>query len=252
MYSQPIIDLWNSTGILQIARVVDFTDLIALSILPIAFMFYSQKNNVISLNLNPIFPLVLAVFAFCATSRATYSPEFNETFKFNFSKQELVRKINILSSDENFLNNIPISLNLVNSNEFRLDDFNIDTIWYYSTGADTIYDTMWVYKRDIVGNGNLTDEIDTIYRYIHTTKDSMYVDNNGIFFYHIPVYTNNTKQSYRYFQESKLKLEGNDKSSSVTLLQLRHVDDTGDTEEHNKTLLHDFEVNFIDEIKKTP
>jgi antitoxin component YwqK of YwqJK toxin-antitoxin module len=64
-YSQVLIDFF-SQSFYPIHRVVDITDLIALTILPIAF-FYKPARN-FRLKLNPIPFALLSVFSFCATS----------------------------------------------------------------------------------------------------------------------------------------------------------------------------------------
>ena len=89
MYSQPLIDTWNGLDILKINRTVDYSDLIALIILPFAFEFNRRKDRIINLKTYPIIPLVVSVFAFCATS---YQKDFdyNKTYNFPFSKTELV------------------------------------------------------------------------------------------------------------------------------------------------------------------
>jgi hypothetical protein len=68
IYSQPAINLFNSLGILSISRVVDYTDLLALTILPIAWHFEKNKNKTFYLKIPLPAITVLSLFAFIATS----------------------------------------------------------------------------------------------------------------------------------------------------------------------------------------
>lgn len=67
-YSQPLIDFVNQTIPWQIARVVDYSDLLALMVLPL-YHRYLQRNSVSS-KINVFIPVVLplAVFGITATS----------------------------------------------------------------------------------------------------------------------------------------------------------------------------------------
>ncbi len=67
-YSQNLIDLWNSMSPYTISRVVDYTDLISLTILPLSFKIEAQKEKLLNIRLAPIIPLALSTFAFIATS----------------------------------------------------------------------------------------------------------------------------------------------------------------------------------------
>jgi len=67
-FSQAFIDNWNSIGLLSISRTVDYSDLCALIILPVAFSFESSSDSHPKISLNPIIPLTIATFAFLATN----------------------------------------------------------------------------------------------------------------------------------------------------------------------------------------
>jgi hypothetical protein len=64
-YSQSFIEFF-SQHFYPIDRVIDFTDLIALAILPM--LFYYKPGNASRLKINPIPVALITVFAFCATS----------------------------------------------------------------------------------------------------------------------------------------------------------------------------------------
>ena len=67
-YSQPLIDHWNAITGLGYERVVDYGDLWALSMLPLAYIFTLRPNWQRPLRLSPALPLGIAIFAFFATS----------------------------------------------------------------------------------------------------------------------------------------------------------------------------------------
>ena len=100
-YSQAFIEGWNNLGFFSVARVVDYTDLVALLVLPFAYCFPFQKHT---LSIPPTVArtgsfavIILCSFAFMATS---VPPKFkqmeivyDETYEFDFSKKELQHKI---------------------------------------------------------------------------------------------------------------------------------------------------------------
>ena len=64
-YSEPVIELF-SQNLYPIARVVDITDLMALSVLPVAY--YMDTIKIQRFKLHPIILGSISLFAFCATS----------------------------------------------------------------------------------------------------------------------------------------------------------------------------------------
>lgn len=99
-YSQPFIDFWNNTGLLPISRVVDYTDLIALSVLPLANYIEQQKHQLKRMTIQPIVPLLVAAFSFMATSYSS-DIDIDKEYKFNFSKQTLEKRIFLLPTIAN-------------------------------------------------------------------------------------------------------------------------------------------------------
>ncbi|MFD0796206.1 hypothetical protein ACFQZJ_01940 [Maribacter chungangensis] len=67
--SGSFIGLWNTYAPFTIARVVDHTDLFALSVLPLACMYAKKAYVLSSLKISKVLALGIAVFAFTATSR---------------------------------------------------------------------------------------------------------------------------------------------------------------------------------------
>ncbi len=73
-FSQSLIDFWNSFQFFKIGRTIDYTDLSALSVLPLSYFYFkteTQKQKTFSLNLAKrilaSFVVLLSVFAFTAT-----------------------------------------------------------------------------------------------------------------------------------------------------------------------------------------
>lgn len=95
--SQHLIDSWNSFDVFYISRVVDYTDLIALSILPLAFYLESNKLHLTSVQTRPIFPIVITAFAFGATSYSS-QVEVNKPYTVNAPKDSIVNRIQRLDS----------------------------------------------------------------------------------------------------------------------------------------------------------
>ena len=240
-FSQPIINLWNSMGAFHINRVVDYSDLVALIVLPIAYHIYRKETHLFSLKISPAIPLVMSVFAFCATS---YQRDFDygKTYNFPFSKTELITRINDINDDGS--NNLPLSLNIENANNHIFQDS--DTLWYFVSGYNTIADTVWV----------KTDEIDTVYHHVIPIKDTVYVNQSGIFHYSIPVknYMAGSKTDYCRQVPAKIKIGGNENSSSLTLVKIFTQNCMGmfekEAKNHEKeNLLKAFETELIKKIK---
>ncbi len=71
-YSSPVIDLWN-TYFPNISRVVDYTDLLALSVIPMAIS-YAKSSTPVSIKKILLLPVILvSAFAIMGTSRAMYN-----------------------------------------------------------------------------------------------------------------------------------------------------------------------------------
>ncbi len=79
--SQPFIDLWNAWNLFPIQRVIDYTDLLALGVLPIALVFSNQRPALsLPFSFRPVLVSALCIFAFMATTRAL-TPEEAAFFK---------------------------------------------------------------------------------------------------------------------------------------------------------------------------
>jgi len=87
-FSQDFIDVWNRFMLFDIDRVVDYSDLLALLILPIAYTLESAKNKLMRVRIHPMLPLLIAAFSFMATSYHTEVP-INKSYEFDFPKDTL-------------------------------------------------------------------------------------------------------------------------------------------------------------------
>jgi hypothetical protein len=96
-FSQTFIGLWNANIPIQLHRTVDYTDLIALAILPLAYQFHSHRATVRLFDVNPAVPLIVCAFAFVATSYRTAIP-LNSTYQFKLSKDTIISRIDALDS----------------------------------------------------------------------------------------------------------------------------------------------------------
>lgn len=94
--SESFITGWNELGILSISRVVDLTDLIALSVLPLAY-YIENRKNIRMLKIQPVIPLIIAAFSFGATSYLT-TIEMDKTYTIDIPKDSLIHRINRLDS----------------------------------------------------------------------------------------------------------------------------------------------------------
>lgn len=79
--SQPFIDIWNQYSWLSLSRVVDYTDLLALFVLPFAYYFHLSAGKRV-LSLHPVPLMLVAAFAFGATS---YYNEHKVSAQYDFS-----------------------------------------------------------------------------------------------------------------------------------------------------------------------
>ena len=83
--SQVLITTWNNIGLFPIARVVDYSDLMALSVLPFSYIISHKTDSRKSIRIPPIVPLLVASFAFMATSYST-DIDTKKTIHFLFQK----------------------------------------------------------------------------------------------------------------------------------------------------------------------
>lgn len=96
-YSQPIIDSWNRLQIGSISRTVDLTDLIALSIVPLAYWYGIRERQFHQVpRWSVALVTMISVFAFTATSPSIKTFDYHQQYYFQGSKGELFKKIDEL------------------------------------------------------------------------------------------------------------------------------------------------------------
>jgi hypothetical protein len=94
-HSQSLIEGWNSLQLFRVGRTVDYSDLIALIMLPISYAYSSLKAHVDSPHEALYGIAVIAVFAFTATSYS-HDTYYDNRYRFQDSKVELIKKIKSL------------------------------------------------------------------------------------------------------------------------------------------------------------
>jgi hypothetical protein len=119
-YSQPVINLWNGLGAMRFSRTVDLTDLIALSVIPFAYLYSIRKFTIQRKQPRGVLVslALISVFAFTATSFRTKYEDYNNKYYFPGTKAELVKKI-----DDLHLNyfDYPLRTDAKKSEDFELD-----------------------------------------------------------------------------------------------------------------------------------
>lgn len=95
-WSNNLIAIFHSLHI-PLQRTIDYTDLYALIILPFSYFYFTRKKYV-TLKINSYLIASLTIFSFCATSlppkHKTAYLNINKKYNFNYSKQELVYRLN--------------------------------------------------------------------------------------------------------------------------------------------------------------
>lgn len=94
-FSDRFIEMWNAY-LIEIQRVVDYSDLMALMILPVSYQYLLQKQNY-QIRLHPVFFILLSGFAFGATSMMPREniqyQNIDKMYSFDCSKEELRHRI---------------------------------------------------------------------------------------------------------------------------------------------------------------
>lgn len=128
--SQALIDGWNRVAPFAVSRTVDWTDLIALPVLPLAHL-YSVRVRPGQIR-RPLIYVVAAVslFAFVATSSRKDTTTFDQTYFFSVKKQDFLQRMSRLPNEP--------SNQIVRSGEFfrvKFDDC-IEDAWIGVTEAE--------------------------------------------------------------------------------------------------------------------
>ncbi len=242
-YSQGFINMWNSAGLFAIGRVVDYTDLIALTMLPLAWYADNYKDKLKVLKVNPVFPLVLASFAFLATSY-TGKMELNESWAFDFSQQELLGRISDLDDRHNY------SLYSENANDIVV--YGKDTFPAYVSGYRVRYDTLYNYeKKNIFSQERVRAGIDTIMKHKIPIRDTIYTDKSGLVrqSLYIEDFEKRVNEHYCSRISVRMKILGDDTQSSLSLTEVSYYNCMShrriDEEDKKRYFIEVFEAMYI-------
>ncbi|MFI1743617.1 hypothetical protein [Thalassobellus sediminis] len=145
-FSQDFIEFYNAITFIKITRVIDYTDYIALSILPIAYYFLKRififdRLHFNKIVINPILLLLPTILVFMATSRPFY-------YDFYFSSKGNVRffknRINVKISQQDVLSEMgKMKVSVVPDSTFNTHNpkvFNFYSIDELILDKDTIKD----------------------------------------------------------------------------------------------------------------
>lgn len=96
VYSQPVLDLWNRLDIIRISRTVDLTDLIAVPMIPFAYLYGIRERPEKRVRKWTVALIALvSIFAFTATSFRTRF-DYENKYYFQGSRVDLFNKIDDL------------------------------------------------------------------------------------------------------------------------------------------------------------
>lgn len=98
-YCQPLIEYWNALGILKLERIIDYSDILCLSVL-VPLYRYQPNSEFLSISYGKIlrYPIALiTLFAILATSRARHIPTdivyVNEFVKVNSTEEYFLNQL---------------------------------------------------------------------------------------------------------------------------------------------------------------
>ncbi|MCH2235769.1 MAG: hypothetical protein MK078_16130 [Crocinitomicaceae bacterium] len=129
--SEGFIHYWNSLGIIEYARVIDYWDLMALSMLPLAYKYASKYDGQdAQFNTLAFSSLLVSCFAFFATSKASEYVDANETYVVNLPKDTVVNKLYHLD-DLVFYSNFNNSLEVDTANGYAVNIYTGDSLSLY-------------------------------------------------------------------------------------------------------------------------
>jgi hypothetical protein len=213
--SEGFIQWWNGLSPLTIHRTVDFSDLFALLVLPIAWYISEREFKLVPNRFAISVIGIITVFSFAATSY-TKSFQYDRRYDFAYSEQELLNRLNLIKND--CKNNIPLSLDITHA-DTMIVDWNKDTSFYSLKGIYRHPDT--IFKYDPVRKCS-TKEIDTILMITVLDKDTQFLKSDtGRFRWSIPVKKYVAPDDgYCECVEAKLKITGNAKTSSLFLVNI--------------------------------
>lgn len=134
--SEGMISWWNGLGILELGRVVDYSDLLALSLLPIAFLYAKKAKPLIRNARVLLAPVIsLSLFAFVATSTMT-SYDYTEAYEFTQSLDVVMGELEGMAGESRTVDGGIFLLNRVQQEE--QEDGSLEVIVEYSYAGEMI------------------------------------------------------------------------------------------------------------------
>jgi hypothetical protein len=122
--SQPLIDLCNNLFSFPVGRTVDPTDLLALLILPISYVYGLKHSRLVTQKFAPYFVACISLFAFTATQYVERIDYDNKQYRFATRKAELVERLMRIDENDdsfNFRGGHPNKPSENPTNEFYVD-----------------------------------------------------------------------------------------------------------------------------------
>lgn len=99
VYSQPLIDGWNSLPFFRMERTVDYTDLLGLSILHLSYAYSRIPSNVHVPRPALYLIAVVSIFSFTAT-QYSQKVSYDNEYRFQSSRKELLERMSQLPANE--------------------------------------------------------------------------------------------------------------------------------------------------------
>ncbi|MDY8134085.1 hypothetical protein [Aquimarina sp. 2201CG5-10] len=183
-FFQPVIDVINTAGI-PVYRTVDYTDYIALISVFVSYQVFKQEWKV---NMKPVLSTMLIIVSSLAFMSTTMIPreerkyiDINKEYQFDFSKRELVSRLNMIQMKE---------VNRINKYSGQVDFDSETNIFHYKGQTDTlaiILDDDMIRNQDTIrikssfadiqisGDENQSKlKLITAYRFVSIHKDKDY------------------------------------------------------------------------------
>lgn len=242
--AQPMIDAWNNITAFHISRTVDYSDYIALLMLPAAWYYKGTRTLPLPLLRIPV--ILVALFAFCATS---YDKTIvvNKTYTLNMPKDVLISRINNI---HNGCYKMTYSFRIQDADTMLVGYSDTSWISYtsYTIRKDTIYHYNQITKKE-------TDKIDTIYQYFIPQTDTIFLKDDKTFNVQVPAskYTNTDTAMYCNCVDAVVSISGSGNIAYLTLKKMYFNYCMGasgkkEREKLGQTLTRAFEKEYIDRI----
>jgi len=211
--SGPLIDFWNAHGLLTVSRIEDWSDLVALIVLPLAVWRFgqtglrrSERTFTFSKSIQHAV-LGLSLFAFCATSyRAEYN--YRANYELPIAPEAVVQRLNSLSKSKK-ISNLPLSLLYLHANDFIVEG-GVRLYLHKNELRQPYADTTYTLNGDSL-------QIQKVSSFV-PKMDSMFVNPEGLFQYAFAI---DSAANSCSTAQAILQLVPNGSGSRLTLL---HID----------------------------